>query len=98
MFPGIVDDAGHGETAASSSACARDCLSLSLYLWTISHLRCLQWCTNQLTDAWCLMMASAVCISDASSFCPTFIAYVREGTPYIIFGTNPPTEGLWASR
>ena len=25
------------------------------------------------------------------------VDYVREGTPYTKFGTNPPTEGLWAN-
>jgi len=24
------------------------------------------------------------------------VDYVREGTPYTKFGTNPPTEGFWA--
>ena len=24
------------------------------------------------------------------------VHYVREGTPYTKFGTNPPTEGFWA--
>jgi len=23
------------------------------------------------------------------------VDYIREGTPYTKFGTNPPTEGLW---
>jgi len=25
------------------------------------------------------------------------VDYVREGTPYAKFGTNPPTEGFWAN-
>jgi len=25
------------------------------------------------------------------------VDYVREGTPYTEFGTNPPTEGFWAN-
>jgi len=25
------------------------------------------------------------------------IEYVREGTPYSKFGTNPPTGGFWAN-
>ena len=27
----------------------------------------------------------------------SIVDYVREGTPYTKFGTNPPTEGYWAN-